>query len=352
MKTCDPGEACLYYSWRKSATETSVIRECFPTSVLLGSIDKPVEPGTQCSPSSIESDSISACICTTDLCNGIGNDDINQEVSGVSITTVRPATTTSLAPRRSTTEKPQPTSIRGRVKCHQCGSLFAGSSSNPECDVFMEDDPLQESYCAAGEVCLWYSWQKSRESRSFIRQCFSPSIVLGSPDTPLVPRSKCTPQYVSDSNQISACLCNTDLCNSYRSADEVKPDVLPVRTVPQARPIPVSGGSQQEQPRRRKFSSPQQSSNTIGKIFKSLVESRVFFFKYQKMPYLMCLHLTLAVVRQEGHLNPSKHSTLTCLVSSATVVAVSSTQTRNVMSSVELKRHRLAYFQFNKCSNQ
>jgi len=36
-----------------------------------------------------------------------------------------------------------------------------------------------------------------------------------------------------------------------------------VRTVPQARPIPVSGGSQQEQPRRRKFSSPQQSSNTI-----------------------------------------------------------------------------------------
>ena len=56
----------------------------------------------------------------------IGNDDINQEVSGVSITTVRPATTTSLAPRRTTTEKPQPTSIRGRVKCHQCGSLFAG----------------------------------------------------------------------------------------------------------------------------------------------------------------------------------------------------------------------------------
>ena len=36
MKTCDAGEACLWYSYQKSDQETAVIRECFSTGILLG----------------------------------------------------------------------------------------------------------------------------------------------------------------------------------------------------------------------------------------------------------------------------------------------------------------------------
>ena len=36
----------------------AVIRECFPTSILLGSIEDPVEPTEQCSPVPVESDTI------------------------------------------------------------------------------------------------------------------------------------------------------------------------------------------------------------------------------------------------------------------------------------------------------
>ena len=36
MKTCDAGEACLWYSYQKSDSETAVIRECFSTGILLG----------------------------------------------------------------------------------------------------------------------------------------------------------------------------------------------------------------------------------------------------------------------------------------------------------------------------
>ena len=36
MKTCDAGEACLWYSYQKSDEETAVIRECFSTGILLG----------------------------------------------------------------------------------------------------------------------------------------------------------------------------------------------------------------------------------------------------------------------------------------------------------------------------
>ena len=32
---CKQGEACLWYSWQKSDTETSVIRECFSPSILV-----------------------------------------------------------------------------------------------------------------------------------------------------------------------------------------------------------------------------------------------------------------------------------------------------------------------------
>ena len=43
-QTCLQGEACLLYSWRKSTTETATLRECFPTRVLLGSIQDPLTP--------------------------------------------------------------------------------------------------------------------------------------------------------------------------------------------------------------------------------------------------------------------------------------------------------------------
>ena len=43
-QTCLKGEACLLYTWRKSPTETATLRECFPTRVLLGSIQDPLAP--------------------------------------------------------------------------------------------------------------------------------------------------------------------------------------------------------------------------------------------------------------------------------------------------------------------
>ena len=43
-QTCLKGEACLMYTWKKSATETASLRECFPTRVLLGSIQDPLKP--------------------------------------------------------------------------------------------------------------------------------------------------------------------------------------------------------------------------------------------------------------------------------------------------------------------
>ena len=47
-----------------------MIRECFPESILLGSVEKPLEITKDCQPINIEADgSIAACICTTDFCN-------------------------------------------------------------------------------------------------------------------------------------------------------------------------------------------------------------------------------------------------------------------------------------------
>ena len=112
--------------------------------------------------------------------------------------------------------------------------MSLGTSINPECDYFMENDPTQQSYCAEGEVCLWFSWRTGSyyienkiffRSKSFIRQCLSPSIILGSPDQPLIHRPSCQPQAISDSSDISvtACLCTSDLCNSYKTSEEKKP---------------------------------------------------------------------------------------------------------------------------------
>ena len=60
------------YSWKKSATETATLRECFPTRVLLGTIRDPLAALPDCSQRDITDDgsgSISACLCNTDFCN-------------------------------------------------------------------------------------------------------------------------------------------------------------------------------------------------------------------------------------------------------------------------------------------
>ena len=72
VQTCLKDEACLLYSWRKSATETATLRECFPTRVLLGTIRDPLAPLPDCSQRDITDDgsgSIFACLCNTDFCN-------------------------------------------------------------------------------------------------------------------------------------------------------------------------------------------------------------------------------------------------------------------------------------------
>ena len=54
-------------------TETAVLRECFPKSVVLGPIDRPLRPTTDCNLRDVsEPDagiSGSACLCTTSFCN-------------------------------------------------------------------------------------------------------------------------------------------------------------------------------------------------------------------------------------------------------------------------------------------
>ena len=118
----------------------AVIRECFPTSVLLGSLESPVVASTECQPQSVESQTISACLCTADLCNDIPGR--GQDSRAVTAVTRRPRE-------------------RDRVSCYQCGSLFS-DSGNSDCSEFDETEPSQQGLCQAGEVCLLYTWQRSR----------------------------------------------------------------------------------------------------------------------------------------------------------------------------------------------
>jgi len=257
------GEACLYYSWKTSDTDTSVIRECFPTSILLGSIDNPVEPTSTCSPQPVESDTIQACICTSDLCNLVDTPDTKisrtPTTQDTRRTTTRPPrrTTTTAPTRRITTTRatrrpttqvsrrntPAPTRSRpDRVRCHQCGTLFSTSTSNPDCTVFDESDPSQADYCQPGEACLWYSWQKSANDVAHIRECFSTSILLGSLSDPLLPTPTCTTKDISEDPQskITACLCESDLCNSYRGPDEPRVSSRPSSNTPKEEPRTIT----------------------------------------------------------------------------------------------------------------
>ena len=107
-----------------------------------------------------------------------------------------------------------------QVLCHQCGSLFSGEKGNANCEIFDQFEQSQRKYCDPGEACLWYSWQKSASEIATIRECFSPTILLGSVDDPLTVKSSCKPKDISETPgaSIMACLCNNDLCNAFDEA--------------------------------------------------------------------------------------------------------------------------------------
>ena len=242
-----------------------------------------------CSPQSVESDTIKACICTTDLCRSgfqtdkqlVGLNTMTILITvGSEMTTVvqelrwppltrqsQPLLPTLIRRWKSFIELFDQSRIdhnnhgvqvdqlfddvsggRGRVRCHQCGSLFS-TDGNPACERldsihsnicsdqiwkilnkyliqlqrFDRNDPSQSGECGAGEACLWYSWERSRGRISFVRECFSTSILLGTVSDPLLPSSSCNPRDISEtptSARISACLCTSDLCNSYISPEE------------------------------------------------------------------------------------------------------------------------------------
>ena len=163
-----------------------MIRECFSTSILLGSIDSPVTARTECSLEKVESDAISACICTTDLCNDLASSrsdtrhPARHQTTTVSTFAQEPRhertfspgrdfTTEAAAVRRVTasTVIPVPsrnskTQSRSRgILCYQCGSLFS-RGGNSGCSEFDDTDPSQQGFCQPGEVCLIYTWEKSR----------------------------------------------------------------------------------------------------------------------------------------------------------------------------------------------
>ena len=127
-------------------------------------------------------------------------------------TTTR-TTTTRRTTRPPTTRPPRPPSVPvgGRVQCFTCGSLY--STSAPDCPLFEPEDPGQRQTCGEGEACLYYSWQKAPEDRAVIRECFPTSVLLGSLDRPVVPRSDCRLEPVEEEDNIEACICTSDYCN-------------------------------------------------------------------------------------------------------------------------------------------
>ena len=169
--TCQLGEACLFYAWKASDTKTSIIRECFSKSILLGSQAAPVEISSSCSPRSVDGGgSIMACICTEHLCNdlqdyqlsapdkdsdtALGDPPQNHEEVIDEAVKIESETTTTTA---ISTTKPK----FNKIICHQCGSLFSGKNS--DCSVFDKNNKTQQGFCEPGEACLWYSWQKTKE---------------------------------------------------------------------------------------------------------------------------------------------------------------------------------------------
>ena len=141
-----------------------MIRECYPESVLLGSVDHPVEISQTCSPVTVETDgTIAACICREDFCNGIehelsrpgpSNETSHQALAG----SEEVLDEIDIA----INESPVVSSSSGLI-CAECGSLFSGKNS--DCQIFDETNTTQQAVCQPDQACLYYSWQKSKAVR-------------------------------------------------------------------------------------------------------------------------------------------------------------------------------------------
>ena len=104
--TCGPDEACLWYSFvQVPGQPRAVVRECFSTGILLGNIDNPIEPRNNCRPKNVEDDdSITACLCTEDYCNGYESEE-EKQINRNQITTKRPSRV------QPTSRRPSPNQI-------------------------------------------------------------------------------------------------------------------------------------------------------------------------------------------------------------------------------------------------
>ena len=151
------------------------------------------------------------------------------------------------------------------VLCHQCGSLFSGDG-NPDCVDFNPADPKQQSYCKPGEACLYYAWEKSDTETSVIRECFSPSILIGPISNPLRAKSTCSPRDISETpgSSIMACLCDNDLCNAANGNSATSGSRLPV----------PNRNSPAETPR-NPFDSRRPISNSIGEDDEDLTDDEL-----------------------------------------------------------------------------
>ena len=86
-------------------------------------------------------------------------------------------------------------------------------------------------------------------------------------DEPLLTKPFCEPQDISDNSlsKITACICDSDLCNSYRGPGEKKPDLLPVHILTQNDPIPLNQAGRKQslvpEEETRKASIPRNNKN-------------------------------------------------------------------------------------------
>ena len=90
---------------------SAVLRECFPTSVLLGPIDNPLTATLDCDLRDISepgSSNIKACLCTTPFCNENADDPLLREAS-------RKSPPKANAPSRTVTQRPRTTTRRPRT---------------------------------------------------------------------------------------------------------------------------------------------------------------------------------------------------------------------------------------------
>ena len=90
----------------------AVLRECFPTSVLLGPIDNPLTAELECNLRDISepgSSNIKACLCTTPFCNEGANDPLIQQAAAQAASKKKSSPSQSNSSSRRTTRPPRTT---------------------------------------------------------------------------------------------------------------------------------------------------------------------------------------------------------------------------------------------------